>query len=143
MAKKARLTRRLKRQYQAVLELDAHSWMYPGPGWSNKNYHKYNKNRTNWDYDPAWGAWAFAKEWQNRQDVDIKRLQRIVIKSGNPYVAYAFARDVKEANINRLQRLVIYSGDPDIMRIFANNIRGANQYLLNSLADVAEIMVAW
>mgnify|MGYP006958005027 CR=1 FL=1 len=141
MAKKARLTRRLKRQYQAVLKLDAYHWMYPCPGWRANP--RYFNQQTRSGYDPAWGAWAFAKEWQNRQDVNIKRLQRIVIKSGNPYVAYAFARDVKEANVNRLQRLVIYSGDPDIMRIFANNIRGANQYLLNSLADVAEIMVAW
>jgi len=139
MAKKARLTRRLKRQYQAVLKLDAEHWMWPCPGWStNPRYFRRGHN-----YDPAWGAWAFAKEWQSRQDVDIKKLQRIIIRSNNPYVAYAFARDVKEANINRLQRLVIYSGDPDIMRIFANNIQGANQYLLNSLADVAEIMVAW
>lgn len=142
MAKKrARLTRRLKRQYQAVLALDAYHWMYPCPGWKAKP--RYFHQKTSYGYDPAWGAWAFAKEWQSRQDVDIKRLQRIVIKSGNPYIAYAFARDVKEANIKRLQQMVIYSGDPDIMRIFADNILGANQHLLRSMADIAEIMVVW
>ena len=140
--KKVRLTRRLRRQYQAVLELDAYQWMYPGPGWG-KPYHPGVKNRHRHGYDPAWGAWAFAKEWQSRIDVDIKRLQNIIIKSENPHVMYAFARDVKEANTKRLQRMIVYSGYPDIMRDFARNIPGADKHLLRSMADIAEIMVVW
>ena len=136
MAKKPKMTRRLKIQYEAVLNLDTPFWMWYPP---SKKHVKHGK----FDHDFGWGAWAFAKQWQCRRDVDIKKLQKIVIKFGNPYTIYAFARDVKEANINRLQKSIIYSGNPEVMRMFADNIPGANQSLLRSMADIAEIMVIW
>ena len=131
--KKARLTRRTYRKYQAILAADAQErseeeFDWPPAGWSRGGS------------SLAWAAWGFAKRWRGRKDVDLKRLQRIVLDWGTGECAYRFAMDVPGANVGRCQRAVMEDGDPETMRLFAANVPGAHAPSLEALALVAEVM---
>ncbi|MFA5202894.1 MAG: hypothetical protein WC708_00560 [Lentisphaeria bacterium] len=111
MKKKSCLSKRLQRQYQQVLLGQAESWFYPHPhafGWGRHN-----------SSTAEWQAYLFAKEWGNRIGVDLMRLQRIVIQSNDGECVYRYARDIDEANIRKLQRAVVRSGNPDAIRRFS------------------------
>lgn len=133
---RARLTRRQYRQYQDIIGGDGSSWAYPGPGfWLGRC----GASPRPW-VGTGWCALNFARKFGGRDDVDMKKLQLRVIRSGDPECAYQFARDVPGVNIRRLQKVVIEAGDPDIMRAFAKNVPGANVALIESLLVIADVM---
>lgn len=132
---RAKLTRRQQSQYQSIVREDGSTdWAYPGPGsphwWMGNQVARSN----------GWSALTFAKRWGRRDGVDLKRLQRIVLRSGDPDCAYQFARDVPGANVRRLQRVVVEGGDPRIMRAFAKNILGADVQHLEAMIMIGEVM---
>jgi len=129
---RARLTRRQQRQYQAIIGGDGSAWAYPGPGYWNSVNGRPQGN--------CWCALTFARQFGGRADVDLKRLQREVLRSGVSECAYQFARDVPGANVRRLQRVVVEDGDPSVMRAFAMNVPGANVRHLESMILIAEVM---
>lgn len=85
----------------------------------------------------AWAAYYFAKRWQGR-DIDLARLQNIVIRHGTAKCAILFAAGVREASVRKLQYAVIRRGDCKALREFAK-LPGADPALLNGLADVREV----
>lgn len=143
--RKARVTRRVWNRYREILTEaeQGKSWVrcngWLPQGW-NQDPTLYKKSFC--DEHIAWAAYGFAKEWQGRSDIDLKRLQNIVIRHEAPIVAYYFARDIQGANIKRLQRIVINGANPDLMRRFAELPGAYRQYCLN-MADVAEVMVSF
>lgn len=133
---RARLTRRQRRQYQDIIGGDGSAWAYPGPGfWLGRG----GASPRPW-VGNGWCALAFARKFGGRDDVDLKRLQLQVIRSGDPKCAYEFARDVPGANVRRLQEVVITAGDPAVMRTFAKNIPGANVRRIEAMLVIADVM---
>lgn len=129
---RARLTRRQWRQYQAIIGGDGSAWAYPGPGyWNGVNFRGGGN---------GWCALTFARMFGGRDDVDLKKLQLQVVRSGSPECAYEFARDVPGANVRRLQEVVIGAGDPAVMRAFAKNIRGADVRKIEAMLVIADVM---
>jgi hypothetical protein len=131
LKKKPCLSRRLQRQYRQVLLGKAESWFYPHP-------HAFGWGR----HDPGtagWQAYLFAKEWGNRAEVDLARLQRIVIQSNDGECIYRYARDISEANTRKLQYAVVRSGDPDAIRRFSL-LPKADRIWLERYLLVAEIL---
>lgn len=134
---KAKLTRRQQRQYHAIIGGDGSAWAYPGPGyWGSVN----GQRRNGRAYGNGWCALTFARQFGGRSDVDLKRLQLEVLRSGNSECAYEFARDVPGANVRRLQRVVVEDGDPSVMRAFAMNVPGADVRHLEAMILIAEVM---
>lgn len=86
-----------------------------------------------------WAAYHFCKQWRGRGGYDSKKLQRMVINSGNPRVAYLFARDVPGASLDKLEKTVVEAGDPYWMKEFAK-LPGARKKLLLDFAFLAETM---
>lgn len=138
MKKRARLTKRLFHLYQKVLEGGAQSWFWPhpvaNPWWSGRPPSK-SAAEDSW----AWQAYLFAKEWQGREGVDLKRLERIVCAASDPQCMFLFARDVRGARVRRIERSVVRCGDPAAIRRFMR-LPGANRRSLERLLVVAEVM---
>ena len=86
-----------------------------------------------------WAAYLFSKRWKSRTGYNLKRLQRIVILSGNAEVAYLFARDISGASLDKLEKVVVEAGDPKWMKLFAN-LPGARKKLLEAFAFLTETM---
>lgn len=136
-SRKARLTRRTYRKYHAILRAAAEEKEDAG-------------NLGEFDWPPtgmgrtgsmlAWAAWAFAKRWHGRSDVDLNRLQRIVLDWGSGRCVYRFAMDVPGASVRRCQKAVMEDAEPEILRMFATNVPGAYAPALERLAVVAEVM---
>lgn len=124
MSKKPKLTKRTYHWYQQILRGDD-----PDPWIPFRFYSNPPKNTM------GRAAYNFARRWQSR-DIDIKRLQRIVIESGDPIAAYEFAKNVKEANVRRLGEVIIGHGSAELMRAFADNVPGAKASRLRDYADL-------
>lgn len=86
----------------------------------------------------GWSALYFAREWGGR-DIDLKKLQRIVLRCGDPQCMYEFARDVKGANVSRFQYAIIKCGNAKVMRMFAEKIPGANKRYIELMIMIAEV----
>lgn len=56
----------------------------------------------------------------------IKKLEKIVIKSGNAHSIYYFAKHAKKADINLLEEAIIKTGNVIYIYRFAKDIKGAN-----------------
>jgi len=131
--KKARLTKRLQSQYNQILQGNIPGHYEYGYGFG-------------WPIGGAgsgaigWVAYLFAKEWSGREGVDLKKLQGIVLRSGDAECAWRFARDIPAANKRRLQTLVMQTGGANQMRKFAAHVPGADKQTLENLAIVSEIM---
>lgn len=69
----------------------------------------------------------------------MRKLQLIVLRSGDAECAYEYARDVPGAQVRRLQKVVVDHGDATLMRKFSK-LSGADVQLLRSLVVVAEAM---
>ena len=127
-AKKPALTRRLEVQYRAVLDREGADYNYPWPYITN--------SRGEAD---SMCAYFFAKRWQGR-NIDLKRLQRLVIRCEFAKAAFLFARDIEGANVRRLQDVVLRHGSPELKRQFAREIPGASVQWLEAMATVQEVM---
>jgi len=135
-----RLTKRLFRQYTYILNNEvgsiySYNWLMRGDINGKKTYftpHHPIEIR-------AFAAYYFLKSYPSKQ-IDIKRLQNIILKSENPELIYKFAKNVKTANVKRCQRTLIKIGSVKYLRLFAHNIPGCHRQYLLDLADVAEIM---
>lgn len=125
----------MMQQYQEILARpkDGPKHMYPHPcAWG------YNHGRRRgWDDGLEWAAYHFCMRWGSRVGFNAKRLQRIVIESGNPEVAYKFARDVPGASIDKLERVVVEAGAPKWMWLYAK-LPGARRRVLEGFAFIAE-----
>jgi len=121
-------------QYRSILMGDASAWFYThrSQWFSAKN--QLERRRAN-----SWQACLFARQWYGR-NIDLARLQSIVMRSDIAEPAIFFARDVPGANIKRLERHVMKHGTAKEMRTFASVIPGANVERLMAMAMVAEIM---
>ncbi len=58
---------------------------------------------------------------------DIKRLQEAVLQKGNGWTLYKFAKDIKGADIKRLQEVVLQKGDCWDLYKFAKCVKGADK----------------
>jgi hypothetical protein len=122
-SEKVGLSRRLMRQYSAILNGNGSVYfLWPSLGCNGQ------------------AALIFAKTYGQRRGVDVKRLQGPVLGTANPKFLIEFARDVRGANVKRFQRRVIELGDPSAMRRFARSVPGAEIQRLEAYALVAEIM---
>lgn len=110
----ARLTKRLQRQYHSVLGRGSSQLFWPHP------HACHSWQRTAPPNLKAWQAYLFAKEWQGRDGVDVKRLQRMVLDGTDGECMFLFARDVRKANVRRLQEAVTRCGQTGPMRRFMN-----------------------
>lgn len=125
--KKPKLTKRVYRWYQQILILnDPDPYLIPRYLWSNNKPHN----------TIGHAACIFAIRWQSRSGIDIKKLQKIVINSKDPYAAYDFAKYVKDANVKRLGEVIISNGDAELMRAFADNVHGAKASRLHEYANL-------
>ena len=133
--REARLTRRTYRKYQYILQAaaDERELNYGELEWPPTGAGRRGSGL-------AWAAWGFAKRWHARRDVDVKKLQRIVLDWGSGECVYRFARDVPGANVKRCQAAVMEDGDPGVLRSFAANVPGAHSPSLEALAIIAEVM---
>lgn len=136
--KRPALTRSQNRQYQGILrrcasyaDVEAYhlSWMaYKGGEHAKRSL--------------AWAAYYFAKRWNGR-DINMKKLQKIVLDWGDSKCLYEYARDVPGANIRRFAHAMVHANDPDMMRLFVANVPGViasdTRYLIG-MAAVAEVM---
>ncbi len=134
MAKPA-LTKRLFRVYQAILDNgdDTQYWMY-------RNAAPFLSSTTPDEVRVGWQAYYFAKRWSGR-DIDLKRLQRIVLRSPDAECSYSFAKDVPGVNIRRLARHIMECGNSFWMRKFADRFPNQDSERLRNLAVVHELMV--
>jgi len=130
---KARITRRMMHQYQRILANNA-CFMYPHFCASGTNLGRQIPGD-----GIEWAAYYFCKRWQGRCGYDAKKLQRTVLLSGNPEVAYVFARDIREASVCKLEKIVVEAGDPKWMRLFAQ-LPKARKKLLMDFAFLTETM---
>jgi hypothetical protein len=129
---KPNITKKMKRHYDEILKRPKNgvSFMWPHPcAWLG------NVPRSGIE----WAAYYFCKRWKSRKGYDAKKLQRFVILSGNPEVAYLYARDVPGASLDKLEKVVVESGSPELMRLFAS-LPGARKELLEDFAYLAETM---
>lgn len=134
---KARATRKMMQQYHEIMKrpTDGVNFMFPHPssGWTNR------RQRHPDDCGLEWAAYHFCKRWRGRSGFNMRKLQRIVLDSGNPKAAYQFARDIKGACMDKLERMVVEAGDPKWMRLFAT-LSGARRSMLENFAFIAETM---
>lgn len=128
---KPALTRRVYRLYQDVLLGDASRDLWLNSKAAGSPGHMAQAN--------AWQAFYFAKRWSGR-DIDLKRLQGIVLRKGTGECATAFARYIPGANVKRLQNRVISVGTSKELREFARSVPGANVRRMEDLASVMEVM---
>jgi hypothetical protein len=124
--KKPKLTRRTWNWYRQILNGG------PGPD--------------SWVTNPGfrelgWAAAVFATKWRSR-DINIKKLQTLVLKSGSAECAYHFAKNVPGANVKKLTEIVIKHGSSDLMRTFAREISGADKELLENWASIYDTFFA-
>lgn len=136
---KARLTKKQKNDYVRIITTDpdkfqGKNWLPPGLGIDPKY-----KNHWGVSEFIEWAAWKFAKDFGGKKDVDINALQRVVIRSGNPLVAYYFAKEIPGANINKMQKVVSKSTDRDTIQKFMR-IKGAHVPSLQARIDLMEVM---
>ena len=87
----------------------------------------------------AMAAYYFAKKWSGR-NIDMRALQRVVLRANIPMAAYLFARNIPGAQVRKLQKIILDSGDAEMMRKFAKEIPGADVTWLENIACVTEIM---
>jgi hypothetical protein len=85
-------------------------------------------------------AYLFAKVFGDKEDVDVKKLQRIVINERVPNLWYKFARDIEGANINKIQNLVIRYGMASTMNRFSLNVPKADKEKLEAFMLIKEVM---
>jgi hypothetical protein len=126
---KSRLTRRMVQHYQSILRQNP-CFMFPHPC-------SYGQPIPRWGIE--WAAYHFCKQWRGRGGYDSKKLQRMVINSGNPQVACLFARDVPGASLDKLEKVVVEAGEPHWMREFAK-LPGSRKKFLESMAFIADTM---
>lgn len=127
----------MKKQYDAIVRGDASAWNYPYPGWCVPDQPQQNIRSC---YRNEWAAYVFAQRWGGREGVDVKKLQRIVLTSGNPACAIEYARHISGANVRRLQDVVLRLGNASQMRRFALLVADADVDVLRNTAIVAEVM---
>lgn len=133
---KTAISRRVRAHYQDIVgQAPKLSRFYPHPCAFGSNYGW----RRGWNDGLEWAAYLFSKEWKSRTGYNPKRLQRIVIVSGNPEVAYLYARDVPGASVDKLEKVVVEAGDPRWMRTFAQ-LPGARKRMLECYAFLADTM---
>lgn len=84
-------------------------------------------------------AYFFAKRWHGK-NIDIHKLQRVVLHCEHAKTALMFARDVKGANIRKLQDIVLKNGSAELKRQFAREISGAAVQWLEAMAAVQDVM---
>lgn len=131
MKKKTGLTRRQLREYQQIIIGNGHIYYFSGKA---AGYYKgYTDGRSN-----GWAALFFAKQWRSR-NINIRKLQKVIIASDDARCAYEFARDVPGANIKKIQDMIVNCNDPAIIRKFAN-IHGADKELLLDALIIAEVL---
>jgi hypothetical protein len=127
-----KMTKRIKRWYLQILSgTDPDPYLVP-------RYLYVKKHHTTIGHAAA----IFAARWYGR-DIDIKKLQRIVINSNDANAAYHFAKNVPGANIKKLAYVVMKYGDASLMRAFADNIPEANKQILSDYALVHEAIYGW
>jgi hypothetical protein len=134
LSKKVGLTRRQLEEYNHIL----HGW---GPDYYPFNSRACYWNRCYYSNQSAngWAALFFARRWKSR-NINIRKLQQVVIASGDPRCAYEFARDVPEANIKKIQDMIVNSGNPEIIHKFAHDIKGADKQMLENALIIAEVL---
>lgn len=119
---RAKLTRRQRRLYEDVLvgEETRHYYAHPCAG--------------SWQYGAGleevgigWQAALFAAEFAGRKDVDLRRLEALVLKSRDPRCAYFFARHVPGADVAALLKLVESSGDKVVLSAFLKHVANARK----------------
>ena len=126
--RKPALTRRQERQYRAVLARHGADYNYPWPYIA----------KVVGEAD-AMCAYFFAKRWHGK-NIDVRKLQHVVILCAHAKVAFMFARDIEGANIRKLQIIVMKNGSADLKRQFAHQIPGADVQWLEAMAAVQDVM---
>jgi len=84
-------------------------------------------------------AYFFAKRWHGK-NIDMHKLQRVVIHCECATAAFLFARDIEGANIRKLQTIILKNGSAELKRQFAREIPGADVQWLESIAAVQDVM---
>lgn len=132
-SKKPALTRRLHDAYRRVLANNG--------GWYLDHEFQWCRHRGHFgaaEEHNAWAAYYFAKRWNGR-DIDMARLQNIVVRGGSAKCILAYARDVPGANVRKLQFALIERGTVVQLRDFAK-LPGANADALERMAIAREVM---
>lgn len=127
---KSRLTRRVARLYSQILNNNADWWLW--------DYGSWRKTKEElWQIQ----ALTFARQWGGRMNVDLKRLEGIVVRGPNPMHMVAFAARVPGAGLRRIQRAVLERGRPDAIRALMR-VPGIHPKALEEALLVAEVMDA-
>ncbi len=134
MSRKNGATRRVKNLYRHVLAGEAGSY-YLAPGTRGRGWSSHG-----WT-SPQWQACLFAKDWHMKDEVDLRRLERIVFKGPDMSCVIRFAREVPGANVKRASRQVELRGSVEDMKKMAV-VPGANRDRLERAAIIAEVMSA-
>jgi hypothetical protein len=121
------MTKRIKKWYLQIL-----SGNDPDQYWAPR-YIYAKKHLTSIGHAAA----VFATRWNSR-DIDIKKLQRIVINSHDAIAAYHFAMNVPGANTKKLAYVVMKYGDAPLMRAFAMNVPNSDKDSLENFARTYE-----
>ena len=132
--RKPALTRRLQRDYLQIIHRSHNAYHDMWIWWQHGN--------PGHQASVAWAAYYFAKRWHGR-DIDMKRLQKIVLDWGTAECLYKYARDVPGVNLRRFAIAVAKSGNADVMKLFVKNIPGirdCDERFLTGMALINEVM---
>ena len=124
------MSRRIRRQYQAILGGDGSNYYYPWR-WMGGAVKVNN----------AWAALFFYKQFGRRSGVDFHRIQRIVLM-GAVETVYQWALTVPGASLKKCQAVVMERGSVEELRAFAQNVPGARRKELEDMAVVKEVLAA-
>ncbi len=128
MSKKRNMSRRILRQYFAILN-----------GYGDNSYHVWYRGNSAVVAN-AWAALHFYKQFSRCSGIDFNRLQRIVILDGDANCVYRWAKEVKGANTRKCQVRMMEIGTPEQMRKFALNVSGAHLASIENLATIKEVL---
>ena len=70
---------------------------------------------------------------------NLKKTEELVIKSGNPYFAYDYAKKIDGADVKALGQVVIDSGSFEMAHYFARDVKGADVLALQKVVMDSKI----